>query len=157
MSNTHADTSFRAIVELAGKSATGVRVPEEVVLALGSGKQPLVRATINGHTYPSKIAVRGGDYKLPISAENRAAAGVEAGDEIDVALALDTEPRELAVPADFGEALDARPEARRFFDGLSHSQRQWFVVGIDGAKSEETRRRRIAKAVDRLAEGRSNR
>ncbi len=145
---------FRATVDLAGKTATGVRVPAEVVEALGPHKQPAVRVTIGEHTYRSKVAVRGGDFKLPISAENRTAAGVAAGDEIEVTLALDTESRELAVPEDFARALDAEAQARAFFDGLSFSQRQWFVLGIEEAKTPETRGRRIDKAVARLLEGR---
>jgi bacteriocin resistance YdeI/OmpD-like protein/uncharacterized protein DUF1905 len=149
--------TFRATVALAGKTATGVRVPAEVVAALGSQRQPLVHVTIGGHSYRSKIAVRGGEFKLPISAENRAGAGIAAGDEIEVTLALDTEPRELDVPADFAAALEAAPDGRRCFDGLSHSRRQWFVLGIEDAKTPETRRRRIVKAVERLREGRSNR
>jgi hypothetical protein len=40
------------------------------------------------------VAVRGGEYKLPISARNRESAGIAAGDEVYVSLALDTEPRE---------------------------------------------------------------
>ena len=74
-----------------------------------------------------------------------------------MAVALDTAPRELIVPDDFGAALDASPQARRFFDGLSFSQRQWFVLGVNDAKTEPTRQRRIAKAIERLAAGRSNR
>ncbi len=146
--------TFRATVLLAGRTATGVRVPAEVVEALGSTKQPAVQVTIGEHTYRSKVAVRGGEYKLPISAENRTAAGVAAGDEVEVTLALDTEPRELTVPEDFAHALDAAPQARAFFDGLSYSQRQWFVLGIEDAKTPETRSRRIDKAVARLHEGR---
>jgi hypothetical protein len=149
--------TFRATVDLAGKTATGVRVPAEVVEALGSQRQPLVRVTIGDYTYRSKIAVRGGEFKLPISAENREGAGVMAGDEIEVALELDTEPREVAVPDDFAHALAAEPEARRFFDGLSNSQKQWYVHPIEGAKTPQTRERRVAKAVARLREGRSNR
>jgi hypothetical protein len=154
--NAEAQT-FRATVELAGKTATGVRMPAAVVEALGSQRQPLVRVTIGDYTYRSKIAVRGGEFKLPISADNREGAGVAAGDDIEVTLELDTEPREIAVPDDFAKALDAEPAARRFFDGLSHSQKQWFVLPIEDAKAPETRQRRIAKAVLRLREGRSNR
>ena len=80
-----------------------------------------------------------------------------AGDDVEVAVALDTAPRELLVPDDFDAALNASPQAQRSFDGLSFSQRQWFVLGVDGAKTEATRRRRIAKAVERLGHGRSNR
>jgi hypothetical protein len=100
-------------------------VPADVVEALGSQRQPLVRVTIGDYTYRSKVAVRGGAFKLPISAENREGAGVAAGDEIEVMLELDTEPREVALPDDFARALDAHPDARRFFQRLSNSQKQW--------------------------------
>src|SRR5688572_9246459 len=91
--------AFRATVELAGRTATGVRVPAAVVEALEAGRQPLVKATIGDHTYRSKVAVRRGEYRLPISAENRELAGVQAGDEIEVSIKLDRDPRVVAVPS----------------------------------------------------------
>jgi Bacteriocin-protection, YdeI or OmpD-Associated/Domain of unknown function (DUF1905) len=141
---------FRAVLELAGRTATGVTVPPEVVEALGGGRQPLVHVTLGEHRYRSKVAVRGGEFKVPVSAENRAAAGVQAGDEVDVELALDTEPRELEVPPDLGAALDAVPAARASFDALSYSRRRWFVLDVDGAKTDATRQRRIEKHVAAL-------
>jgi uncharacterized protein YdeI (YjbR/CyaY-like superfamily) len=113
--------------------------------------------TIGDHTYRSTIAVMGGKYMVGVSADNRAAAGVAGGDEVEVGLELDTAPRDVDVPADFAEALDARPEARKFFDELSYSQRRWFVLGIEEAKKPETRANRIEKAVERLASGRGQR
>jgi Bacteriocin-protection, YdeI or OmpD-Associated/Domain of unknown function (DUF1905) len=148
MTNPH---RFRAVLELAGRTATGVTVPPEVVEALGGGRQPLVHVTLGDHRYRSKVAVRGGAYKIPVSAENRGAAGVEAGDEVDVTVALDTEPRELDVPADLGAALDAVPAARARFDALSYSRRRWFVLDVEGAKTDATRQRRIEKHVAALA------
>ncbi len=71
---------FRTTVELGGKTATGLEVPAEVVDALGAGKKPPVTVTIGTHRYRSTVAVMGGRYMLPLSAENRAAAGVAAGD-----------------------------------------------------------------------------
>lgn len=143
--------SFRATIQLDGKTATGIPVPSEVVERLGSGKQPLVRVRVGSHSYRSKVAVRSGEYKLPISAENRAAAGVAAGDEVDVTLALDTEPREVVVPPDLAEAFDAAPDARTAFDALSHSRKQQIVLGVESAKTPETRARRIGKAVEGLS------
>ena len=67
---------------------------------------------------------------------------------------LDSAPRQVTVPADFAKALDAEPAARRTFDGLSYSNQSWHTLQIDGAKSEETRQRRIARSVDALREGR---
>ena len=145
---------FRAIIELSGKTATGIQVPAEVVAHLGSSKRPPVRVTINGHTYNSTVAPMGGIFMLPISAENRMLANVSAGDEVEVEIEPDTQPREVTVPPDFLEALDRDTEARRFFDGLSYSNKQRFVLSIEGAKTAETRLRRIAKAVDTLREGR---
>ena len=146
---------FRAILQLGGKTATGIRVPDEVVTALGAGKRPPVRVTINNHTYRSTVALLGGEFMLPVSAEHRAAAGVQAGDEVDVDLELDTEPREVTVPPDLAEVLDADPDARRAFDGLSYSHKRRHVLAIEEAKTLETRQRGIEKAVSTLREGRT--
>jgi hypothetical protein len=145
---------FHASVELSGKNATGIRVPAEVVTHLGSSKRPPVRITINGHTYRSTVAPMDRVFMLPISAENRKLANVSAGDEVEVEIEPDTQPREVNVPLDFLEALDHDANARRYFDGLSYSSKQRVVLSIEGAKTAETRQRRIAKAVGTLAEGR---
>ena len=148
-------TAFRTVVLLGGKPATGIRVPPDVVAGLGSGKKPAVRVTIGSHTYRSTVAVMGGEFMIPLNAENRGAAGVSAGDDVDVRLELDTEPREVSVPADLARALDEDGDARRFFDGLSYSQKRWFTLGIEEAKTDATRERRIAKMVGMLREGRA--
>ena len=145
---------FHASIELSGKTATGIRVPAEVVAHLGSSKRPPVRITINCHTYRSTVATMGGVFMLPISEENRKLAHVSAGDEVEVGIEADTQPREVGVPPDFLEALDRDPDARRFFDGLSYSNKQRVVLSIEGARTDETRQRRIAKAVGTLREGR---
>ncbi len=145
---------FRTTLELGGKTATGFRVPADVVARLGPTKRPAVRVTINGHTYRSTVAVYGGDFLVGVSAENREAAGVAAGDEVDVDIELDTAPREVVLPADFAAALDGDLDARRFFDSLSYSNKRRHVLAIEDAKTAETRQRRIAKAVTALREGR---
>jgi hypothetical protein len=145
---------FHATIEQSGKTATGIRIPDEVVEALGSGKRPAVRVTINGYTYRNTVAVMGGVYMVGVSAEHRAGSGVAGGDEVDVDIALDTEPREVVVPDDFAAALDAEPKARATFDGLSYSNRSWHVLSIIGAKTDETRQRRIGKSIEVLREGR---
>jgi hypothetical protein len=145
---------FRATLESNGKTATGIRVPAEIVAALGPSRKPAVRVTIAGHTHRSTIASRGGTFLLGVSAENRASAGVAAGDELDLELELDTEPREVTVPPDLMAAFAADAEARRFFDTLTPSQKQWYVLPIEQAKAAETRERRIAKAIGMLREGR---
>lgn len=141
---------FRATIEQSGKTATGIKVPTDVLDRLGAGKRPAVHVTINGYTYRSTVGVMGGVAMLPLSAENREAAGVAAGDEVDVELVLDTEPREVAVPADLAAALDSNPDARRVFVGLSYSARRRHVLAVEGAKSPETHRRRIDGVITDL-------
>jgi hypothetical protein len=145
---------FRTTLVQGDKTATGIRVPDEIVEALGKGKRPPVKVTINGFTYRNTIAAMGGEFWVGVSAENRAGAGIAGGDEIDVDIELDTEPRVVAEPADFAAALDAEPAARRTFDALSNSNKSWHVLQVDGAKTDETRQRRIAKSVEALREGR---
>jgi hypothetical protein len=91
---------------------------------------------------------------IPGGADPRGQAGVRAGDTLDVELRLDTEPRELAAPPDLAAALDPHPEARRFFDGLTASQKRVFVDPIEQAKKPETRQARVEKAVAALRDGR---
>ena len=145
---------FRTTLLQGDKTATGIEVPAEVVEAMGAGKRPPVRVTIKGHTYRSSIAVMGGVFMVGVSADVRKQAGVAGGDELDVDIDLDTEPRVLVVPPDFAAALDADADARRFFDGLSYSDRRRHVLAIDDAKTPETRQRRIAKSVATLHDGR---
>ena len=145
---------FRTTILQSGKTATGIEVPPEVVEALGAGKRPAVSVTINGFTYRSTIAVMGGAYMVGVNADNRAGAGVAGGDEVDVDIELDAAPREVEVPDDFAAALAAEPKAQATFDGLSYSNRSWHVLSINGAKTDETRQRRIAKSVESLKAGR---
>jgi hypothetical protein len=145
---------FHTTILQGDKTATGIHVPDEVVEALGAGKRPKVVVTIRGYTYRSSIATVSGMFMVGVSAENRAGAGVAGGDEVDVEIEVDTAPREVTEPADFAAALDAEPEARRTFDGLSYSNKSWHVSQVEGAKTDETRARRIAKSVEALRAGR---
>jgi len=150
-----AGVKFRATVERAGKTATGIEVPEQIVTALGAGRRPAVKATINGYTYSNTVAPMGGRFMLSVSADVRAKAGIAAEDAVEVDLVLDTETREVLVPADLRAALDADPPAGEFFAGLSYSNQLRHVLAIDGAKAADTRARRIAKSVSMFHERRA--
>jgi len=143
---------LRATILLNGKTATGFEVPPEVVSSLGTSRRPAVRVTINGYTYPSTVATMDGKFMIPVSAEVRQNAGVAAGDEVEVDLILDTEPREVTVPPDFAAALDRDTEVRQRFARLTYSQKRQHVLAIEGAKTPETRQRRIASAISKLHE-----
>lgn len=145
---------LRARIDSTGKTAAGVRVPDEVVAALGPSKRPPVRVTFRGHTFRSSIASMGGVFMLGISSDVRKSSGVAAGDVVDFDIELDTQPREVAVPADLAGALDRDAKAKQFFDSLSYSNKRRLVIPIEAAKAAETRERRILKTVGMLRDGR---
>jgi len=144
---------FSTTVLLGGRTATGLVVPPEVVEALGAGRKPAVTVTVGGHTYRSTVAARGGQFMIPLSAENRTAAGVAAGDTVEVDVELDTAPRVVEVPADLADALDAEPAARSRFDAMSYSHQLQHVLAVDAAKTAPTRERRVAAVVTAMHEG----
>ena len=144
---------FRETILLGGKTATGIPVPDEILESLGGGKRPAVSVTVNGYTYRTTVGFADGRPMIPVSAANREAAKVAAGDEVEVEIALDTAPREVSLPADFSLALERDPEAKRTFDGLSYSLQNYHVQQVEGAKTPETRARRIEKSIATLHEG----
>lgn len=141
---------FDTTVELGGKAATGIEVPPDVVEALGSGKRPAVMVTVNGYTYRSTIASMGGRFMLPLSAENRAGAGVAAGDQVEVDVELDTSPRTVEIPDDLRRALAKDAAAKRRFESLPYSHKKEHVRALESAKKPETRERRLAKTLEML-------
>jgi len=144
---------FRAIVELGGKSATGIPVPDEVVSALGAGKKPPVKVSVGRHEYRTTVAVMGGRFMIPLSADNRTKAGVAAGDEIEVGIELDDAPREADVPQDLLEELARHPEAKQAFEAMSYSNKKRISLSVESAKTAETRQRRVRKAIEELEKG----
>ena len=128
-------------------------MPPEIVEALGKGKKPPVKVTINGGTYRSSIAVMGGKYMVGVSAENRVITKVKGGDIVDVEIEFDDQPREVVLPADFAEALAGDAVAKAAFEQLSFSHKRAHVEPIAAIKTPETRQRRIGKTLEMLREG----
>jgi hypothetical protein len=146
---------FRAELQSTGGNTAGFQVGEDVVAELGGGGRPKVVVAVNGFEWRGSIAKMGGSYWLGVSAERRAAAGVEAGEVLDVDVVLDSAVREVEVPADLAAALEAEPAGRAFWDGLSYSNKSWHVLQVTGAKAAETRARRVARTVAMMVEGRA--
>jgi hypothetical protein len=129
---------------------TGIEVPADVIDALGAGKKPAVVVDVNGYLYRSTVAVMGGKYLLPFSAERRKESGIAGGDGIDVELTVDTAPRTVELPDDLRSALDATPAIAAAWDKLAPSARKAHVTAVLGAKAAETRARRIAAITEKL-------
>ncbi len=140
---------FRALVE-PPEPMRGLEVPPEVVEALDGGARPPVTITINGHSWKSRVAIMRGRHLLGLSNANRQAAGLAIGEEAEVELELDTDPRDVVEPADFAEALDNDPVARAAYDRLTTSRKREHVRAIESGKKPETRLRRIEKAITTL-------
>ncbi len=140
--------SFRTVIDQpAERNVMGIIVPEDIVAVLGKGKRPPVTVTIKGHSYRSTVAVMNGLFMLPLSQENRAPMEVKGGDEVDVTVELDDQPRTVEVPDDLAEALGAAGLRERF-DALAFTYRKEHVRSVLDAKTAETRARRVAKAVE---------
>jgi len=129
---------------------TGIEVPPEVIEALGAGRKPPVVVNVNGYEYRSTVAVMGGRYLISFSSDKRAATGIQGGDPIVVDLEVDTAPRTVEVPDDLAAAIGAAPGAREAWDRLAPSHRKAHVTAVESAKADDTRQRRIAKAIEAL-------
>jgi hypothetical protein len=117
---------------------------------LNGGKKPLVKVTVNGYTYRSAVGKMGDKFMISLSAENRKNAGVKGGDTLEVTLALDTETRTVELPAELQTALNKNKAAKAAFEKLAPSRKKAIALSVAEAKTEETRTKRIAKAMDEL-------
>jgi hypothetical protein len=122
-----------------------VELPFDAKEAFGKARAP-VRGRVNGTEFRTTVAVYGGRFYVGFKTELRKAAGVEIGDEVEVELELDDAPREVELPPELAEA-------REEFERLSYTNKREYAEWISGAKREETRQRRAAKAVEMLRAG----
>lgn len=127
-----------------------IEVPAGIIDALGAGKRPPVRATVNGYTFRTTVAVYGGKFYVGLRKDIRQASRVQPGQRVEVGLEVDEDPRDVELPSDFARALEADPRAKAVFEALSFTHRKEHVQSIVESKKEETRRRRIDKAIQTL-------
>lgn len=141
---------FKTTLYKSGGNTTGIIVPPEIVDGLGAGKKPKVVVVLNGFTYRSSIAVMGGDFMIPVSADIRASAKVAGGDDITVQVSVDTEERTVEIPGELKLLLDSHPTALAKFNSLSNSNKKRLALSVESAKTDETRQRRLDKVLAEL-------
>lgn len=107
-----------------------------------------VKVTLKGYTYRSTVAATGGPACIPLRRSNREAAGLKGSETLEVRLELDTEKRVIKPPADLVQALKSMPPAWERWRSLSYSHQREHVESIAGAKTLETRARRIQRAAE---------
>jgi hypothetical protein len=144
--------SFDTTLVATGKN-TGIVVPPEVIDALGAGRRPPVLVDLNGYSYQTTVGVMSGRHTISVSAAIRKATGLRGGDKIAVALTVTDKPQGVLVPSDLDAAFKSSRPARAFFESLSNSLQRYHVDNINGAKTAETRQRRIDKAIDLFLAG----
>lgn len=145
--------TFKAVIQNPGGGGAFVEVPFDVEKAFGA-KKPKVKAMIEGVPYRGVLTRMGTNFHMLIILKSiREQTGKTFGDEIKVTVELDTEPRVLDVPKDLLKELKKDKEAKAFFDKLSYTHQREYVMWIEEAKKEETRARRILKAIEMLKQG----
>jgi hypothetical protein len=147
--------TFMTTLQKRGPAAAVVLDDQQVSLVgQGAGRFP-VRATVNGYTWRTSVARMGGEFLVGLNREVRRGAGADAGDTVEVTLELDTQPREVEVPDALAAALGRDTAAKAVFDALAHTHRKEYARWVAEAKREETRQRRIAKALEMLHEAKT--
>ncbi|WP_159614664.1 YdeI/OmpD-associated family protein [Glutamicibacter sp. JC586] len=129
----------------------GIVVPDEIVYSFGRGKRVPVTVLIDhDYSYRNTISSMGGQFLISFNAETRAATGKDAGDEINVKLELDEEPRTVEIPEPLAVLLSAEPELLEAWNQLSYSKQRGHVDPIISARGEDTRGRRVEKVIKTL-------
>ena len=129
---------------------TGIEVSEKILDELGAGKRPLVIVTLNGYSYHSAVGKMGDKFMISLSAEHRKKANINGGDTVEVSIDLDTAPRTVEIPADLQKTFDRNKIAKSNFKKLAPSKKKAIVLSINDAKTEETKIKRIDKAIEQL-------
>jgi hypothetical protein len=148
---------FTATIEQGGdaREAAWVVFPRDLKEAYGIGNLVPVVATFDGVEYRGSIAKMGGQPLLLVRKDVRAKLGKAGGDTVDVTVTLDKSERKVAVPDDLQDALAGHPTAAGNFERMSFTKRREYAAWISSAKREDTRKSRVAKAVEMIAKGKA--
>lgn len=146
---------FRTQLQRRGPAAAVVLDDAQVATVGEGSKRFPVAATVNGYTWRTSVARMGGEFLVGLNREVRENAGVEAGDDVEVIIALDDAPREVEVPEALAAALAADPQAAASFERMAFTHRKEYARWVAEAKREETRQRRVAQALDMIRAGKT--
>ena len=143
-------------VKLEGKEGSSVgwlNAPFDVVKVFGTRARVSVRGTINGFPFRSSLMPMGGCHGMAVNKTMRDGAGVEAGDTVSVVMERDESERIVEVPTLLKKELAKSKTAQANWQKLSFTNQKEIALSIREAKQEETRARRLAKAMDILKTG----
>ncbi len=130
-----------------------INMPKAASKKLGSIARVPVVGKINGFPIrTSAFPVAGETHMILVNKEMQRGANVGSGDTVAVSIEVDTQKRTVSIPKDLAKAMAKKPAVKAAFEKLSYSHRKEYVRWIDDAKKEETRARRIEKAVSMMSE-----
>jgi len=143
---------FTTTIFTGGGNTAGFWIPEDIVMSFNKGKRVPVIVTINGYSYRNTITSYEGKFAIGVSVENREKANLKVGDEVEIELVLDDQPREVEVPQDMQEELSKDLKAKEIFEKLAYSHKKEYVRWITEAKKQETRKARLEKLNEKILE-----
>jgi hypothetical protein len=144
---------FQAKIEAADGGGAYVLFPFDVEKEFGTRAKVPVNATFNGVPYAGSLIKYGHAlHMLPVLKAIRQQAGAGPGDTVQVELWREDAPRTLEVPPPFEDAMK-QAGVRPVFDRLSATHRREYCRWITSAKKEETRRKRLVRAIELLRDG----
>lgn len=141
---------FKAKIERAGMGGSFVFFPYDTEREFGiKGKVP-IKATFDGVAYTGSLMKYGyPHHMLHVPKALREKLGKNVGDALDMMVWRDDVERVLEVPGEL-EKVMKREGLRPFFDSLSYTHRKEYCRWIAEAKKEETRKKRLDKAVEMM-------
>lgn len=137
----------------ADSSGAALTPPLDILDTFGTRGRVPVRGTINGFPFRSSLVPMGGCHFMVVNKTIRDGAGVKAGDTVAVLMERDNEERVVEAPPLLKKELAKSKVAKANWDKLCYTHRKEIARSIVDAKQDETRARRLAKAMDVLKTG----
>jgi hypothetical protein len=147
---------FEAIIEQhSGMDAAFVVFPYDVFELFGVKGQVKVKVLFDGQvSYRGSLAKKAADgHLLGLTKAVRQQLSKTFGDAVHVELEQDLEERKVEIPDEVNDLLNCHPEARKFFEGLSYTDRKEYMVWMTSAKKKETRQARLGAFIPKLLAG----
>ena len=146
---------FKARIESAtvGSGGACVYFPYNVEREFGTKGRVPVKATFDGVPYTGSLVKYGHpQHMLGILKSVREQIGKDPGDMVEVTIEKDETERKVELPAHFDKLLK-KEKLLAVFEKLSYTHQKEYCRWIAEAKREETRAKRIAKAIEMLRDG----
>ena len=141
---------FKAKMEAGDGGGAYVLFPYDTAKEFGSKGRIPVKATFDGVSYTGSLTKYSNpQHVLGVLKAIRKQTGKEPGDTIEVVVWRDEEARTVEVPAQFETGMKKKG-LLPFFEKLSYTHRKEYCGWITGAKKEETRLKRLGKAIEML-------